>query len=388
MMLAFETSTQILEIPETIQQEAWQQSRTVSPLGHRWQAYLNHVCLQTVLLWLREKTGREPLIHLGSHAAFWEMVNGSAVTLGDDSPNVGSASQRIVLIPIETCDRTEFHVPQEWVDIPDWVGDYYLAIEVDADEQLLYVWGYTTHQTLKSQGRYDADDRSYSLTSTDLIQDMTVFWTMQQLEPEPTRALVTPLPELSAAQAENLIQRLGSPVIPRLEVPFERWGALLQQDWQRLSEQRQATRTPLANLSQWLNDRFEAAWQTIEVLLSSEPDLGFSFRRDDSSESAIRRVKRLQLGSVVDVLLVVVLEVEADERRRIWVQLLPQAPETVLPENVQLSLISATGEVLQSARSRSASNYIQLRRFRCAIATPFQLEITVADVRVVEAFVS
>lgn len=379
MMLAFDTSTQILEIPETVQQEAWQQSQSMTPLGHRWQAYLNYVCLQTILVWLQEKSGHEPLIHSGSQVAFWEMVNGSAVMLGDN---------RLILIPIEASDRTEFRVPQEWIDIPDWIGDYYLAIEVDADEQLLYVWGYTTHQQLKTQGQYDADDRSYVLTNTDLIQDMTVFWVMQHLGAEPTRAPVQPLAELSGAQVENLIQRLGNPVIPRLEVPFDLWGALLQHHWRRLAEQRQPTRTPLTNLSQWLNTVFETGWQTFETLLSAEPELDFNFRQDDSSELTIRRVKRLQLGAIADVLLVVTVDAEADQRRRIWVQLLPQAPDLVLPENVRLSLISAAGEVLQSAQSGSESNYIQLRRFRCAIATQFQLEVTVADVRVVEAFVS
>lgn len=378
MILAFETSTQILEIPEAIGQEAWQQSQDICPIGHRWQAYLNHVCLQTVLLWLREKSGHEPLIQSGSSAAFWEIVNGSAVLFGD---------ARIVLIPIETNDRTEFRVPQEWIDIPEWIGDYYLAIEVDADEQLLYVWGYATHQILKTQGQYDAIDRTYCLTSNDLVQDMTVFWVMQQLEPELTRTSVSPLPELSATQIENLSQRLGNSVIPRLEVPFERWGALLQQDWHRLIQQRQGTQAPLANLSQWLSNVVETGWQTIEALLSSDPELGFNLR-SDVTEAGVRRVKRLQLGAVADVLLVVTLNVEADERRRIWVQLLPQVPDTLLPENVQLSLISATGEVLQSVQAGSASNYIQLRRFRCAIATQFQIEVMVEDVRVVEAFVS
>jgi Tfp pilus assembly protein PilN len=373
MMLAFETSTQILEIPETIQQEAWQQSQTIAPPGHRWQAYLNQMCLQTVRLWLQEKSGREPAIVSGREAAFWEMVNGSAVMLGDD---------RVVLIPIEDCDRREFRIPQEWIDIPDWVGDYYLAIEVDADEQMIYIWAYTTHQLIKTQGQYDAEERSYILASNDLIQDMTIFWVMQQLEAEPTRLPVRPLPELSRAPVENLIQRLSNAVIPRLEIPFGLWSALLEQQGQRLIEQR--TGRSSVRLSQWLNNVFETGWQTLETFLSAAPELGFSLRRDEA-ESTIRRVKRLRLDTA-DVLLVVTVAVEADERRCIWVQLLPQV--SVLPEQVRLSLISATGEVLQSAQSSRDSNYIQLRRFRCAIATEFQIEVTVGDVLIVEAFVS
>lgn len=368
MMLAFDTSVQVLEIPERIQENAWQQSQSITPAGHRWQAYLNQVCLQTVLDWLQENSGSEVL----SRTAFWEMVNGSAVQLEEKD---------IVLIPVESSDRTEFRVPQEWIDIPDWIGDYYFAIEFDADEQLIYVWGYTTHQSLKTQGRYDADDRSYILANTDLIQDMTVFWVMQQLAPEPTRVAVPPLIQLSEVQVENLTQRLDNALIPRLEVPFDRWGALLQQ---RSLERR--SRAPSVNLSQWLNYAFETGWQSIETFFRSEPS--FSFRGDEASDSTIRRVKRLKLSSDKDALLIVTLDVEADDRRRIWVQLLPQAPETVLPENVSLALISETAEVLRSVQSGSESNYLQLRRFRCAIATQFQLEVTVSDVRVVETFVS
>lgn len=219
-----------LEIPEAIHAEAWQESRSIQ--GDRWQAYLNEICFQTIRQWLTEKFGNsirrtEPIDSL----YLWEMVNGSVLAL---------AETRIVLVPTDAIDRLELRIPQEWIDIPNWAGDYYLAIEVDTDEQWIEIWGYTTHERLKTTSEYDTDDRSYCLSSSELITDLNALWTMLELASEPTRAAVPELPTLSETQAENLIDRLSSAQIPRLEIPFSLWGALLTNpQWrQQLSQSR------------------------------------------------------------------------------------------------------------------------------------------------------
>jgi hypothetical protein len=149
----------------------------------------------------------------------------------------------LILLPTEAIDLDELRVPQEWVDIPSWVADYYLAVQVDVDDRWLRIWGYTTHQHLKQQATYDAGDRSYYLDGSDLIQNLNVLWVARQLGGESTRAAVNSLPPLPLVQADNLLQRLGSTTIamPRLAVPFSLWGALLEHGgWrQQLYEQRQ-----------------------------------------------------------------------------------------------------------------------------------------------------
>lgn len=217
MMQLLDTSTQWLEIPATVHETAWQQG--ISLAGDRVQSYLNQVCLQTVLPWLREKSGMEPVVE-ARNPELWELVNGCAITMGNT---------RLILIPTEAMDKSEFRVPQEWIDLPAWAGDYYLVVAVDTDEQWINLWGYTTHQTLKSIGTYDEHDRTYSLEESDIIQDMTVFWVMQQLPAEPTRADVPALANLTDIQAESLLQQLSNRdiLLPRLEVSFTEWGALL-----------------------------------------------------------------------------------------------------------------------------------------------------------------
>ncbi|MBV9385750.1 MAG: DUF1822 family protein, partial [Chroococcidiopsidaceae cyanobacterium CP_BM_ER_R8_30] len=141
-------------------------------------------------------------------------------------------------------------------DIPSWVADYYIAAQVNPDDGWVRIWGYTTHQQLKTSGSYDSGDRTYCLDENNLIQDLSVLWVMRQLNlEEQTRREIAPLPILPLAQAENLVQRLGSAdvVMPRLAVPFELWGALLEHGgWrQRLHQRRQGVAEQWS-ISQWL----------------------------------------------------------------------------------------------------------------------------------------
>lgn len=71
-------------------------------------------------------------------SSIWEVVNGTAIGIGET---------RIVLIP-EAMDTDEYEVQAEWVDIPSWAADYYLAVQVNSEDCWLRIWGYTTHKKL------------------------------------------------------------------------------------------------------------------------------------------------------------------------------------------------------------------------------------------------
>ncbi|MFB2838049.1 DUF1822 family protein, partial [Floridanema evergladense] len=217
-------STQIwLEFSAQQQNQAWENSQCFSLASSRWNAYLNQICLTTVLYLLQEEYAPKAKVWPNNAAlpSFGEVVNGTAIVFDDT---------RFVLIPSEASDRSELRVPQEWVDIPSWVADYYLAVQVNPDDRCVVIWGYATHEQLK-KGFYDLSDRTYSLAPNDLISDLNVLWVSRQLaREETTRAEVTSLDILPQAQAENLIQRLGNSAIiePRLAIPFQLWGALLE----------------------------------------------------------------------------------------------------------------------------------------------------------------
>ncbi|MBD2249924.1 DUF1822 family protein [Nostoc parmelioides] len=364
-----------LEVSADIQDQSWQQSQNCLNPSGRWHIFLNQVCLSTFLPWLQAEYSPEATLATVPNS--WEFVNGTAINLD---------TKRLILIPDKSLDTREFHVPQEWIDIPQWAGDYYLAVQVSPDGEWLRIWGYTTHEQLKNQGSYDPQERTYSLEAYQMIEDLNVLWVVRQLYPEEqTQAAIAPLADLSTTQVDNLWQRLSNPAItnPRLELPFEIWGALLAK------LQQPQPQSALVNLRQWLQNTLTNSWQTVETLLGTQPDFAFSFRQaDDMAEQSIQRVKVIDLPSGQTIVLMLTLTLETDDRVGIRVQLSPRERGIYLPENMKLELISASGQVVQSVEARETDNSIQLKRFRCPQNTRFSLQVILDDFSFVEEFES
>jgi Protein of unknown function (DUF1822) len=222
---------------------------TYSTAGARHRADLNQVSAAAFLAWLQAEQVPTAQVwpNVGALPSFWELVNGTAIRMG---------AQRLVIIPTEAIDGDELRVPQEWVDIPTWAADYYVLLQVNLDEDLISVLGYTTHYQLKHAGQYDADDRSYSLDRDQLIADINVLWLSQQFCPtEILQSEIAALTTLESTQSHNLLNRLGNSTVifPRLEIPFSLWGSLLAHGgWrQRLYEQRQGCGEQWS-MQQWL----------------------------------------------------------------------------------------------------------------------------------------
>jgi Protein of unknown function (DUF1822) len=352
----------LLEVSPEIQTQAWQQSQSYISADGRWNAFLNQVCVSTFLPWLQAEYVPEATID--NLPGNWELVNGSVISLD---------TKRLILIPDKNLETREFRVPQEWIDIPQWAGDYYLAVQVNPDGEWLRIWGYTTHEQLKNEGTYNPQERTYSIEANQMVEDLSVLWVVRQLYPEEqTQTAIVPLPNLSATQAENLWQRLASPTItnPRLELPFEIWGALL-------SRQKPAP----VNLRQWFQNIVSESWQTIETILGTQPDFAFSFRQaSEVNQELIQRVKVIELpNNNLPVILMLTLTAETDGRVGIRAQLFPSERNVYLPTNLRLALISVSDEVVQSVEARAADNSIQLKRFRCPENTYFTIQVTLDD---------
>ncbi|MEB3220114.1 MAG: DUF1822 family protein [Nostocales cyanobacterium 94392] len=236
-MLSLNNPTNLwLEITENQQAKIWQQSQAFSTDNRRWIAYLNRLSLNVFLPWLQEEHATDAFIFPNSASlpSIWEVTNGTGISFN---------GKKLVLIPTEALDISEIRVPQEWVDIPKWSADYYLAVQVNVEENYIRIWGYTSQTHLKEMGNYDHRDRTYCLNKEHLISNLSILWIARQVCPEEvTKNPTVPIPELSAIQAENLLNRLGNPQVvnPRQEIPWTMWGALLEQFGlrQRLYEQR------------------------------------------------------------------------------------------------------------------------------------------------------
>ncbi|MBD2413825.1 hypothetical protein FACHB389_24290 [Nostoc calcicola FACHB-389] len=260
-VFTFANSTDlILEIPAATQNQAHIHSQSFSNPTSGYQGYINELCLGTLLQWLQEDFTPQAKVWPSSTvlSSFWELVNGTAITLN---------ATRLILVPSETIDLSELRVPQEWVDIPSWVGDYYLAVQVEADEGYVRVWGYCTHAQLKARGNYDAGDRTYSLDADNIINDINILGVARQLCPEePTRSAIEEIETLPQPQAQNLIARLGNPEIltPRLAVSFQLWAGLITHGgWRKSLYQRRLGLPEQWSVIQWLQSGVSQVAQTV-----------------------------------------------------------------------------------------------------------------------------
>ncbi|WP_449420397.1 DUF1822 family protein [Phormidium nigroviride] len=294
-----------LTIDQADQEIAWHKAQHHSNPISRYNAYLNGACLKPFLNWLsewlEEETLSQPSVwHYQDIASIWEVVNGTAIEIGET---------RLVLIPSDEGDLEELCVPQEWVDIPNWSADYYLAVQVnldgDNDEFWIEICGFATHRQLKSEGRYSISNRTYSLAIEELTASLTVMQITLGLN---LQAEVSPLPNLSEVEAEKILKTFSDSSVysPRLKGSFYQWAAFFANDEyrQHLYNQRLpkngvpavlATPSQIPeNLLQRAKNYWQAGWQTVGEMIESlgtlDPNLVYAMEgseryRDGHSKS-------------------------------------------------------------------------------------------------------
>lgn len=145
-------------------------------------------------------------------------------------------------------------------------------------------------------------------------------------------------------------------------------------------------------LSQWLEQIFEEGWQSLEALMGSQStNLVPSFRslplRD--AQAIVQGAKLIDLGinfGQETIVVLVALTPEVDQQLGIVVQVHPAPGNTYLPADLELAVLSETGEILKQVRSRHLDNYIQLPFFQGHRGEQFQLSICHNQVRWTEIF--
>lgn len=380
-----------LDLSDVNCERVWQQSQAFSTAPSRWSAYLNQLCLQTVLPWIQAEYVAHATSWLNSIAlaSVLEVVNGTAIEFSISETNPASPARRLILIPTEAIDTEELRVPQEWVDLASWMGDYYLAVQINLDGGWIRPWGYATHAQLKMTGTYDAQDRTYSLNQDQLITDPGLLWLSQEfMHQEPTQVTIEPLSLLSTTQINHLVQRLANPEIlnPRLEIPFSLWGGLMEQSQARQKLYRHRQGIERINLQNWFSNTIQAGWQSwSELQATANPS--YQFRGDlRSSNTQLLRVKSLDLGTT-QVTLVLDLEQESDDQIGVRAQLYPISSESYLPAGVQLSLLSSADEILKKVVvDQPDIMMLQMQRFTCPVGLDFSLRVTLGEIETIEEF--
>ncbi|NEP57325.1 MAG: DUF1822 family protein [Symploca sp. SIO2G7] len=387
-------------------EKAWLQAQKYSNNTARRQAYLNLLCVKHLLLYLENEPDLQdvpfilPLNDLAIDAetklsSMWEFVNGTAITIGEI---------RIVIVPEEISETSQWSVSQELVDIPEWAADYYLAVQVDLENCWLNIRGYTTHRQLKEEGVYETLNRTYSLDWEDLTEDLNIMLIAISFHSS-EKAELPFLPSLSSTQAEELLEKLSQPsgYSPRLNVPFEHWATLLvNNEWRKALYQRRLPQfsSTLPPLHKWFDVEEvktalkSAGWQEYGEVFDTDKEAAFATRfRGYLPEQSIKWVKCFQTQSqppIYPPVLVMNLLKEVDGK--VWI--LPQVRpigfierKRCLPAGLKLTVFDEQGESFIELQAKKASNLIQAEGyFYDSFGTTFKLEISWNGTVVTEFF--
>jgi hypothetical protein len=259
-------------------------------------------CLARLKEWLVEERGLEikpvfPWLEGKEYLEFVaSLVNGFCLQI---------QGVKVVFIPSDNSDIEEMEIPQEWVDLPNWQGDYYVPIRVgtDGNKQFLHLWGFISDEKVRQIGRLDSMFRYYYIRGEEINSELDTLW--MDLPEARTKPVFK---ELSPEQiAENISSLVRDKEVfsRRLHLSFEKWGNILNKDEYLQQYYRMNTAgdrpnivTKRIDLSAWLNDvtaNVELGWQAIETLLSpSPPQVAFPqgmryFRQGEVRKDPINR---------------------------------------------------------------------------------------------------
>ena len=383
-------------------------------------AKINDLCLTVFLDWIENNLcltkNQVKILQTEDIASIWDAITGSNITLGQT---------KIILIPTEIIDTEELIVPQEWIDIPDLVGNYYLPMQVDSDNQLVRIWGYASHEILKNKGKYDPIYRTYSLAREHIIEDIETLWLAIEMGLQEI-ANIPNITDLSIAEAEQFLDKLSkpSPYSPRLELSFEQWSALfgnsrLRQELyqKRLAwatdtnslgaisnnkinstniEEQKPIQTKLIDLTQWLDNKFtksiELGWHSIDnFLFNTETNLAYrnNLSSGGNRDNTIQRGKLIKLQMQVDsveVILLVGVTPQAEDRVKVVIQLHPNSKRKFLPSGLTMSLFSEGNSICQPIVSQEDDIYLQSLPLDCSRNTDFKVKISLGKAFLIEEF--
>lgn len=365
-------------------------------------ACLNWLCLDRFMSYIESEPDlqEKPVVwpSLENLPLVWSIVNGTALVF---------SKTRLVLIPIQDWDINELRVPREWIDVPAWASHGFVAMQVNLEDGWIQVWGYGTHQQFREVGQYDSLDETYSLPIEVITENLASLWVEKEYV-ESSYLATSDFPSIPEARVSALLAKLeqSSYYSPRLDYPFEQWGALisdprwLQQLYHHClhaqevaDEMLDSQVTDLVNdLGTWLHKNFQAGWQAFDNIFGRPSNnVAFAFRqaRSNSRDILVERVKLIDLGVQLgyqSVALVVGITAIEQNRMGIQVQLLPTGHQNYLPFGVKLTLLSQVNKILQESTARYQDNLIQLKRFSCLEGKEFKVQVSLGEASVIEVF--
>lgn len=397
-----------LEFDTTIKERVWQeiQRQSYPTDAARQNAYLNQLLVRSFLGYLNTDVLPDfdqgipslPTIWpaFSERPTVWSWVSGSAIDIGPS---------RLVLIPTEDIHGDDVRIPREWVELPEWMGNFYLAAQVDIARGWIQVLGYATHAQVLQQSRYAEVDETYRLSTDQLTDNLAALWMTYELCQNPRltvstmsmdRAMVATTNARTSYEQRVSQLALTSFTLQRLALPFWDWAKVVgTADGRRLLHAHlmnvSSTQAQPHNLRRWLQNSFDAGWHALDTLLEQTDNrLALSFRGSaPAHELTVEGVKLIDLGVQLghqQVALIIGLFEEVDQRVVVRIQLLPTQGVAYLPPSLTLRLMSQSDKVLQTLTARTNDNLMQLKRFTCKEGTQFTIQLILEDVELTETF--
>jgi hypothetical protein len=231
-------------------------------------------CLARLKEWLVEERGFKiksvfPCLEAEAYLEFVaSLVNGFCLQI---------EGVKVVFIPCDNSDIEEMEIPQEWVDLPNWQGDYYVPIRVGnkGNKQFLHLWGFISDEKVRQVGKLESMFRDYHVRGEEINGELDILW--MDLPKARVKPVFKKLPPEQIAENISSLVRDEEIFSRRLHLSFEKWGSILNEDeylrqyyQMNIESDRQSITTKRLDLSAWLNDvvaNVELGWQTIEALL-------------------------------------------------------------------------------------------------------------------------
>lgn len=188
------------------------------------------------------------------------------------------------------------------------------------------------------------------------------------------------------------------------EIPLNQFQPL-QNFLQHLNRSINVTKQ-IVNLSQWLQNAFDAGWQTVDSLLSpsGELRLAVSFRSEEklaaifeatsikSNSQGGAKVIHLETpqGNISVILAVLVTPGDISNTQAqetdIKVRVISGSNETSLPNGLQLTILEESGAIFEETQAESGDNYLQLT-IGGNESEKFSIRVTLDGISITEDFV-
>jgi hypothetical protein len=162
----------------------------------------------------------------------------------------------------------------------------------------------------------------------------------------------------------------------------------------------------ITNLGEVLSGIFTSGWQSINSLATDEileetqlanRELALRNIATSLGNSPFESIRDFTAGKMMDLkvklgnislLLLIGLNQEPDGRIRVRVRLYSSGNVAQLPANLQLTLQDGTGQVKGQVQYAQPMNFIQLNYFRLESGTRFDIQVALADSKLIESFVA